>query len=106
MQEEEADEADVAQETFVRVWSRAATFDPKVAQFTTWLHRIALNLAIDRFRRPRGDPIEHAEHVATDEPSALANFDQKERGEGDCTMYHAAAGASARSACAIPFRGA
>lgn len=65
---------DVAQETFVRVWSRAATFNPEIARFTTWLYRIAVNLAVDRSRQPTADPIEHAEHVAADEPNALVNL--------------------------------
>jgi RNA polymerase sigma-70 factor (ECF subfamily) len=69
---------DVAQEAFMRVWSRASSFDPTVARFTTWLYRIVVNLAIDRARRPRGDPIEHAEHVATDDPGALASIIAKE----------------------------
>jgi RNA polymerase sigma-70 factor (ECF subfamily) len=68
------DADDIAQEAFVRVWKGGASFDPTVARFTTWLYRIVVNLAIDRSRRPRGDPIEKAEHVATDEPGALANL--------------------------------
>lgn len=73
-----AESDDVAQETFVRVWRCAASFDPAVAKFTTWLHRIALNLAIDRSRRPRGNPIEDAEHAAIDEPGALGHLIEKE----------------------------
>ncbi|WP_254452452.1 sigma-70 family RNA polymerase sigma factor [Roseicella sp. DB1501] len=46
---EEAEE--VAQEAFLRAWQAAASFDPARARFTTWLHRITLNLAIDRSRR-------------------------------------------------------
>ncbi|MFC7474822.1 sigma-70 family RNA polymerase sigma factor [Dankookia sp. GCM10030260] len=42
---------EVAQEAFLRAWQAAASFDPDRAQFTTWLHRITLNLAIDRTRR-------------------------------------------------------
>jgi RNA polymerase sigma-70 factor, ECF subfamily len=73
-----AESDDVAQEAFMRVWRRASSFDPSVARFTTWLYRIVVNLAIDRARRPRGDPIENAEHVATDEPGALASIIAKE----------------------------
>lgn len=73
-----ADADDIAQEAFIRVWRGAASFDPTVARFTTWLYRIVLNLAIDRSRRPRGDPIETAEQVATDEPGALAGLIAKE----------------------------
>ena len=52
------DAADLAQETFLRVWSSAATWRPvrpggARVKFTTWLHRIARNLCIDAYRRHR-----------------------------------------------------
>jgi RNA polymerase sigma-70 factor (ECF subfamily) len=53
-----ADADEIGQEAFLRVWSHAASFDPHVARFTTWLYRIALNLAFDRVRRPRLSPME------------------------------------------------
>ncbi len=43
---------DLTQEVFLRVWGAAATFDPKY-RFTTWLFRIAHNLAVDHLRRRR-----------------------------------------------------
>ena len=46
-----AEAEEVAQEAFLRAWQAAAGFDPARAQFSTWLHRITLNLAIDRTRR-------------------------------------------------------
>jgi RNA polymerase sigma-70 factor, ECF subfamily len=76
-----ADADDIAQEAFIRVWKGAASFDPAVAAFTTWLYRIVLNLAIDRSRRPRGDPIEKAEHIATDEPGPIAGLIAKEEND-------------------------
>ncbi len=42
---------DVAQEAMVRAWSQASRFDPRRAQFTTWLYRIVTNLCIDQRRR-------------------------------------------------------
>ncbi len=45
----EADAADLAQETFVRVYQNRARFDP-AARFSTWLYTIATNLVRDRFR--------------------------------------------------------
>ncbi|MBY0352269.1 sigma-70 family RNA polymerase sigma factor [Tabrizicola sp.] len=42
---------DLAQETFLRVWSAAARYDPARAAPATWVYRIALRLAIDRNRR-------------------------------------------------------
>lgn len=47
------DAADLAQETFLRVWNSAATWRPNRVKFTTWLHRIARNLCIDAHRRHR-----------------------------------------------------
>ncbi|MDO9706814.1 sigma-70 family RNA polymerase sigma factor [Paracraurococcus lichenis] len=51
-----AEAEEVAQEAFLRAWQAAAGFDPARAQFTTWLHRIVLNLAIDRTRRRAAAP--------------------------------------------------
>ena len=47
------DAADLAQETFLRVWSSAHTWRPNRVRFTTWLYRIARNLCIDAHRRQR-----------------------------------------------------
>jgi RNA polymerase sigma factor (sigma-70 family) len=45
----EEDAADVAQETFVRVYQNRAGFDPK-RKFSTWLYSIASNLVKDCYR--------------------------------------------------------
>jgi RNA polymerase sigma-70 factor (ECF subfamily) len=66
-----AEADDIAQEAFIRVWKNAVSFDPMQGRFTTWLHRIVMNLAIDRLRKPRGEALESAGDVATDEPGAL-----------------------------------
>ena len=47
------DAADLAQETFLRVWTKATTWKPGRVKFGTWLHRIAHNLCIDLHRRKR-----------------------------------------------------
>ncbi|HYZ61176.1 MAG TPA: sigma-70 family RNA polymerase sigma factor [Acetobacteraceae bacterium] len=44
---------DAAQDTLLRAWMRAASYDPKQASVSTWLHRIAVNAAIDRVRATR-----------------------------------------------------
>lgn len=49
----DGDADDVLQETFVRVWSRAETYDPRLGSAGAWLTRIARNRAIDRLRAKR-----------------------------------------------------
>ncbi len=38
---------ELAQESFLRAWTHLAEFDPKRAQFSTWLFTIARNLALN-----------------------------------------------------------
>ena len=45
----EEDAADLAQETFARVYQHRGRFDPR-KKFSTWLYAIASNLAKDRYR--------------------------------------------------------
>ena len=48
----DADAADdVVQETLLRLWTRAESYDPTAARLTTWLHRVARNLCVDMQRR-------------------------------------------------------
>lgn len=47
--QDESDAADLAQETFVRVYQHRERFDPK-QRFTTWLYSIASNLVRSRYR--------------------------------------------------------
>jgi RNA polymerase sigma-70 factor (ECF subfamily) len=49
----ESDAEDVLQETFVRVWSRADTYEAALGSPATWLARIARNRAVDRLRTRR-----------------------------------------------------
>lgn len=46
-----ADADDIAQETFIRVWQKAATWQPQGYSPRSWLYRIAYNLCIDEIRR-------------------------------------------------------
>jgi len=53
------DAADVAQETFIAVLRHLVSFQ-ETAQFTTWLHRIALRKAYDHVRRRVPEPVDPA----------------------------------------------
>lgn len=54
-----SDAEDVAQEVFARVWTGAASWRPE-ARLTTWLHRVALNLCLDRLARRREASLDDA----------------------------------------------
>lgn len=41
---------DALQETFIKVWKKARTYDSSKAKLFTWLYRIAYNTAIDKVR--------------------------------------------------------
>jgi RNA polymerase sigma-70 factor (ECF subfamily) len=49
---------EVAQETFVRAWRHAATYDARRGRVPTWLLTIARNLAIDRARMRAPTPVD------------------------------------------------
>ena len=48
---------EVVQDTFVKVWRRAETFDASRAGAVTWLVGVARNCAIDRLRREAAQPL-------------------------------------------------
>jgi RNA polymerase sigma factor (sigma-70 family) len=47
---------ELAQETMVNVWRKAASFNPDRAQLSTWIFTIARNLRVDHLRRQRNAP--------------------------------------------------
>ena len=49
---------DVAQETFVRAWRHADTYDARRGQVSAWLLTIARNLALDRARLKGARPVD------------------------------------------------
>ncbi len=60
---------DVAQDTLLRAWTRAASYRPDQAAVGTWLHRIAVNAAIDRVRATRPS-VEVSDELVDAGPSA------------------------------------
>lgn len=62
---------DVAQETFLRLWTHAERWEPR-ARPSTWLYRVAHNLCIDRLRKHRPTSSDDLDRRSTgDRPSGL-----------------------------------
>jgi len=71
MLRDRAEAEDVAQETFLRLWTHAARWEARGVKLTAWLHRVAANLCLDRLRRRRGVGLDEAPEVADSAPNAL-----------------------------------
>jgi RNA polymerase sigma factor (sigma-70 family) len=69
---------DVAQETFVRAWRHAASYDSRRGRVATWLLTIARNLAIDTVRLKSVEPLD-PETVANRLHRIEASADASER---------------------------
>jgi RNA polymerase sigma factor (sigma-70 family) len=73
---------DVAQETFVRAWRHAASYDPRRGRVPAWLLTIARNVAIDRARiRPIAptDPDVIASELDLSGQDALPDVPERDR---------------------------
>ena len=70
---------DVAQEALLRAWKNAADWRPGEAKFSTWLHKVAVNLCYDRLRKRRTKPLEDAPEPVDDRASAQATMEAGDR---------------------------
>lgn len=72
---------DVMQETYLKVWKMAGTFDPTIASPITWMVAIARNRAIDIARKRADVSVEdspEAMAVAAEAPPPLARREMTE----------------------------
>lgn len=84
-----SDAEDIAQETFLRLWTQAARWQPGKAALSTWLHRIAHNLCIDSLRKNKPSLLNELDDGLAD--GQLAADDALEA-ENDHLMLHVALG--------------
>lgn len=76
-----AEGEDVAQEVFLRVWKHAERWEPGRAKFETWMHRVAMNLCLDRLRKSGRIAGEVAPETVDIKASATRALDDKQRSE-------------------------
>lgn len=73
-----AEAEDVAQEAMLRAWRIAPDWRNQGARFSTWLHRVALNLCHDRLRKRRPALFDEAPEIEDPTPSAQARLESNE----------------------------
>lgn len=68
------DREDLAQEIVIQLWTSFGRYDPR-QRFSTWMYRVALNVAISFYRRERT----RTRHVIADEEKVLIATDESSR---------------------------
>lgn len=76
-----AEGEDVAQEVFLRVWKHAQRWEPGRAKFETWMHRVAMNLCLDRLRKAGRNAGEVSPDAVDHSASATRSLDDRQRRE-------------------------
>ena len=114
-----AEAEDVCQESFLRLWKHAGTFVAR-AKPSTWLYRVAHNLAIDRLRRRRevSHPLDieavpsssrpslhlHEKQVAEAVELALAALPERQRASISLVHYQGMSNAEAAEVLGVKVR--
>lgn len=74
-----AEAEDVAQEAMMRAWRNAPKWEPGRAKFSTWLHKVALNLCYDRLRKRKSAALDDVAEPVDDRASAQEGLEADER---------------------------
>jgi RNA polymerase sigma-70 factor (ECF subfamily) len=74
-----AEAEDVTQETMLRLWRIAPDWRAGEARVSTWTHRVAANLCLDRLRRRPAAPIDAVPEPPDPAPSAAETLDAAAR---------------------------
>jgi RNA polymerase sigma-70 factor (ECF subfamily) len=66
----QAEAEDAVQDTFLKLWTHAARWQPGKAKFETWLYRVTVNKCYDRLRKRSGANLDEAAEIADPAPAA------------------------------------
>lgn len=96
------DAADLTQDTFVRAWKALASFRGQ-ARFSTWVHRIAVNVSLNRvsLKTPRAEAVDFDTMADTREPAPGQSLLAAER---QALVRHAVAALPPRQRAALILR--
>ena len=71
--------AELAQDTMIRVWNQASSFEASKGSASLWIYVIARNLKYDYLRKHRNDPLKaSSQDIYSDEYSNLSEVDRVE----------------------------
>src|SRR3982074_3058376 len=79
-----ADAADMTQETFVRLLRSLSSYRGDGTNFTSWVHRMTVNICLDALRRRQRSPVASLDErrdaggAAHHEPASAAPWEQPE----------------------------
>ena len=76
---DQAEAEDVVQEAMLRLWQIAPEWRAGAAQPSTWLYRVAVNLATDRLRRRRGVALDSIAEPPYPAPAVVERMIRGER---------------------------
>jgi len=75
-----SDGEEVAQDVFLRLWVHARRWRAGEARLTTWLHRVAMNLCLDRLARRRETPLDGIPEPVDPAPGTTILVERREIG--------------------------
>lgn len=71
--------SELAQETMIRVWNQASSYDPSKGSVSVWIFIIARNLKYDHLRKHRNDPLQATSlDIYSDDHLELIDVDKVE----------------------------
>ena len=74
------DAEDIVQEAFLKLWHKPKLWDPcKGAKFTTWFHKVVINLCVDHMRKKKPLGLQEDMEFADENPGQDALLDNNQR---------------------------
>ena len=76
-----ADAEDVVQEVFLRIWRVSPKWETGKAKFSTWVHRVAMNICLDKLRKPKMADADNAPEPADESATPAKTLEEQQRAE-------------------------
>ena len=81
MLNDSAEAEDVVQDAFIRIWRAAPKWRRQNAKVSTWMYKIAVNLCLDRLRKPKTTAMENAPEIRDESSTPAEGLEARERAD-------------------------